>query len=309
VRGKKVEMRRFLGMLITLLVLGSQALAEEILLKEEVVVRGGNIFLSDLASSLLDLSDLSLGVSPLPGRERTLSKNYIQARVKTLDDNLILVGPDRIKIRRESQPLEVEKVVGIAREAILKSFKGGENVRIELVRAPSDIHLPAGEVNYKVSGIRDRGRQSLCQVEIEVDGERIREVEAIFEVKRFGQVVVAKHKLNRDQLLAPDNLKIELREITTLKSPFTRIEDVTSLRASTFIREGDIITSKMVEIPPLIERGEIITILVEEGPVSITALGKSLGDGMKGEILRVRNLDSKREIAAKVFDEKTVVVE
>lgn len=308
-RGKKVEMRRFLGMLITLLVLGSQALAEEILLKEEVVVRGGNIFLSDLASSLLDLSDLSLGVSPLPGRERTLSKNYIQARVKTLDDNLILVGPDRIKIRRESQPLEVEKVVGIAREAILKSFKGGENVRIELVRAPSDIHLPAGEVNYKVSGIRDRGRQSLCQVEIEVDGERIREVEAIFEVKRFGQVVVAKHKLNRDQLLAPDNLKIELREITTLKSPFTRIEDVTSLRASTFIREGDIITSKMVEIPPLIERGEIITILVEEGPVSITALGKSLGDGMKGEILRVRNLDSKREIAAKVFDEKTVVVE
>ena len=308
-RGKKVEMRRFLGMLITLLVLGSQALAEEILLKEEVVVRGGNIFLSDLASSLLDLSDLSLGVSPLPGRERTLSKNYIQARVKTLDDNLILVGPDRIKIRRESQPLEVEKVVGIAREAILKSFKGGENVRIELVRAPSDIHLPAGEVNYKVSGIRDRGRQSLCQVEVEVDGERIREVEAIFEVKRFGQVVVAKHKLNRDQLLAPDNLKIELREITTLKSPFTRIEDVTSLRASTFIREGDIITSKMVEIPPLIERGEIITILVEEGPVSITALGKSLGDGMKGEILRVRNLDSKREIAAKVFDEKTVVVE
>jgi len=284
-------------------------LAEEILLKEEVVVRGGNIFLSDLASSLLDLSDLSLGVSPLPGRERTLSKNYIQARVKTLDDNLILVGPDRIKIRRESQPLEVEKVVGRAREAILKSFKGGENVRIELVRAPSDIHLPAGEVNYKVSGIRDRGRQSLCQVEIEVDGERIREVEAIFEVKRFGQVVVAKHKLNRDQLLAPDNLKIELREITTLKSPFTRIEDVTSLRASTFIREGDIITSKMVEIPPLIERGEIITILVEEGPVSITALGKSLGDGMKGEILRVRNLDSKREIAAKVFDEKTVVVE
>ena len=306
---EKGKMRRFLGLLIGLLVLGSQALAGEILLKEEVVVKGGNIFLSDLTSSSLNLSDISLGVSPLPGRERTLSKNYILARVKTLDDNLILVGPDKIKIARESQPLEVEKVVGIAKEAILKSLAKSENVQIELVRAPSDIHLPAGEVNYKVSGIRERGRQSLCQVEVEVDGERIREVEAIFEVKRFGQVVVAKHKLNRDQILAPDDLKIELREITSLKNSFAALCDLKDLRASTFIREGDIITSKMVETPPLIERGKIITILVEEGPVSITALGKSLSDGMKGEILRVRNLDSKREIAAKVFDEKTVVVE
>lgn len=302
-------MRGILILLIALLVLESQALAKEILLKEETVVKGENIFLSDLVSSPFNLSDISLGVSPLPGRERTLSKNYIQARAKTLDDNLILVGPDKIKIARESQPLEVEKVVGIAKEAILKSLKGGENVQIELVRAPSDIHLPAGEANYKVSRIGERGRQSLCQVEVEVDGKRIREVEAIFEVKRFGQVVVAKNKLNRGQILAPDNLKIELREVTTLKSPFARIEDLTSLRASTFIREGDIVTSKMVETPPLIERGQTITILVEEGPVSITTLGKSLSDGMKGEVLRARNLDSKKEITARVFDEKTVIVE
>jgi flagella basal body P-ring formation protein FlgA len=64
----------------------------------------------------------------------------------------------------------------------------------------------------------------------------------------------------------------------------------------------------MVEAPPLVRRGDLVTILALAGRISVSVPGEMRDSGVKGEVVRVKNLMSRREILARVVDKNTVRV-
>ncbi|MCD6272106.1 MAG: flagellar basal body P-ring formation protein FlgA, partial [Deltaproteobacteria bacterium] len=74
------------------------------------------------------------------------------------------------------------------------------------------------------------------------------------------------------------------------------------------IDPATVLRTDLVELPPIVKRGDIVTIVAEAGGMRITALGKIKKKGHKGERLKVINLNSKKEIYARVVDSSTVRV-
>ena len=75
------------------------------------------------------------------------------------------------------------------------------------------------------------------------------------------------------------------------------------------IKEDTCLKEWMVEKAPIVNRGDMVTILAESGDLKVTVPGMVLERGYLGEVIRVQNFMSKRRIYARVINSPTVMVD
>jgi flagella basal body P-ring formation protein FlgA len=63
-----------------------------------------------------------------------------------------------------------------------------------------------------------------------------------------------------------------------------------------------------IALRPLVKKGQLVDVVVAEGALNISMKGISLGNGGAGEMVSVRNIDSRKEFSAKVININTVQV-
>ncbi len=63
-----------------------------------------------------------------------------------------------------------------------------------------------------------------------------------------------------------------------------------------------------ISLRPLVKKGQLVDVVVAEGALNISMKGISLGNGGAGEMVSVRNIDSRKEFSAKVINVNTVQV-
>ena len=68
-----------------------------------------------------------------------------------------------------------------------------------------------------------------------------------------------------------------------------------SLKAGSPVRRRDL------SIPKLIKRGAIVSLVFHKAGISLSAEGEALGDGQRGDIVRVKNLKSKKIVTGRVI--------
>ncbi|MFH1081235.1 MAG: flagellar basal body P-ring formation chaperone FlgA [Pseudomonadota bacterium] len=74
-------------------------------------------------------------------------------------------------------------------------------------------------------------------------------------------------------------------------------------------RPGMEITTNMLKDVPLVQRGKIVKIIFDSGPMRIVTVGIPEEDGMAGSIIRVRNVTSNKIIYARVLGDSMVGIE
>jgi flagella basal body P-ring formation protein FlgA len=84
--------------------------------------------------------------------------------------------------------------------------------------------------------------------------------------------------------------------------------DLSLLRLKTTWRANEPLRWTAVETRPLIEEGEVVEVIASEGAMRITMRGVALENGRAGELISVRNLQSRKEIQGIVSHENTVLV-
>lgn len=121
-------------------------------------------------------------------------------------------------------------------------------------------------------------------------------------------VVVAKQDLPRGTILNLSDLtKAEIEFKTGTPDPRSP-EDFVGLRTTRQILSGAMLNHLNVEIVPLIERGDQVTIVVQMGSLVITAPGEARASGGLGDTISVRNLLSKEIVQAEILNAETVQV-
>ena len=75
------------------------------------------------------------------------------------------------------------------------------------------------------------------------------------------------------------------------------------------IDANTVLQPNLVELPPLVRRGDIVLIVAESEGLKVTALGRIKEKGTKGQIVRVENIDSHKRIYARVLDSNHVKVD
>jgi flagella basal body P-ring formation protein FlgA len=137
--------------------------------------------------------------------------------------------------------------------------------------------------------------------------------------KLVKRVVIATKLIPPDKPISDADIGMEERDIISIltsrcsgwlrTSALVEKADVYGKRAKKQIAPGEILTSEIVEIPPLISRGDKVTIIIELPHLKVTALGRAKEDGYEGQSIRVENASSQKIITAKVINDKLVRVE
>ena len=145
-------------------------------------------------------------------------------------------------------------------------------------------------------------------VEAWVDGALTRSVNVPVRVSQRVEVLVAARPVARHVLLGAEDVRTERREMVSGQDPLRDLGAIIGRRAIRGISPGEPMLAGMVELPPLVRRGEIVLVIAEGQGLRATALGEAREEGKAGDVVRVRNLSSGREVYGQVEAERTIRV-
>ncbi len=86
-------------------------------------------------------------------------------------------------------------------------------------------------------------------------------------------------------------------------------EAVLGKRTRRAIGAKTVLRPNLVELPPLVKRGDVVMIIAETQGFRITTMGQVKKKGALGDRIPVINFDSKKVLYARVIDSNTVKVD
>ncbi|WP_050097843.1 flagellar basal body P-ring formation chaperone FlgA [Yersinia vastinensis] len=116
-------------------------------------------------------------------------------------------------------------------------------------------------------------------------------------------VWVAKNTLERGKVVAPSDIELKKKNISTAQGGYiTNPDDIVGFTVKRRIRGLQSVTATQLEQPVLVTRGQHVLMIAQQDGIEARMLGEALKNGRKGELIKVRNLSSKRTVSAIVDD-------
>ncbi len=141
------------------------------------------------------------------------------------------------------------------------------------------------------------------------EGKHLRRWYVPVQVQWLRQVVTLKHDVSARTVLDKSMLKKAWKDIAGLRGQaWEDMQDVVGLKTLRNMRKGEVITSGMVKRPPMITRGDHVTIVVNTGGIMVRAEGIALKSGSRGDRMLVQNIRSKQTLQSIVRDKHTVFI-
>lgn len=183
-------------------------------------------------------------------------------------------------------------------------------LRFSSVDLPDAFKVPQGHVEHQVipakPGVIGSRRVTLMT---RVDDQLVSNQSIRVELEALAEVMVATNNLRRGDTLDETNLVLQKQDITKLKQPIFAAEDVYGKQLKQSLRLGQPLALKQVDFPPMIKRGERVEIRVQRGALILTTAGEARQDGFEGDSIRVKNIETHREIICQVLSPGLVHVE
>jgi len=128
-------------------------------------------------------------------------------------------------------------------------------------------------------------------------------------VRWMANVVSLKQDISARTMLDQSMLTITHTDIAGLRGQtWSSIADVVGLKSLRNLRKNQVVLSTQFKRPPLITRGDSVSILAEVSGIKVRAAGIALKSGSRGDRMLVKNIRSKQTLQSIVQDAHTVSV-
>jgi flagella basal body P-ring formation protein FlgA len=187
----------------------------------------------------------------------------------------------------------------------------GWDVHVRRITIQNALKLPEGDFDYEV--VASQQWPGWGNTNVSVLARRndtlVRNIPVRVEVEALAETVVTLHQVEYGAIITAADLVMQKREITQNSHLAARtIEEVVGKKARTSIRANQPVRSDQIEKVPLVKSGQMVTIIAETTVLKVSVAGKANSSGAEGDIIRVQNLMSHKEIPARVIDSTTVQV-
>jgi flagella basal body P-ring formation protein FlgA len=199
----------------------------------------------------------------------------------------------------------------LARAALLQAIPfPHEDVRISRLRVPS-VRLPRGALSARAEMKPDERYRGLTTFALIVGaGDREERVWATAEIRVKVPTLVAARDLPRGHVLRSGDLCLVRRELADRAE--MRSADVTEVVGRVLrrpLRAHEALLSSDLEKAKVVSRGAAVFLVARQGGLVVTARGRALEDGARGETVRALNLSSGKTVLGRVDDPSHLVVE
>jgi len=306
-----------LFLLLALLVLGIAAPghAFDIVFRSTATVSGPSVTLADIADfdtgsgqpeTANALAVQAVAASPDAGDTIALDTRTIIHKLGqggTGTDDIQWGGAQTVTVSRQGvtiTPKIVQKII----DGFLAEH-GKELSGISCSFTPTDppppFTVPTGELGWEVipsnPGIIGSTRFSLIG---RINNQVVKNFSVRGTLKALAPVIVAASNLRRDDLITEAQIRLESMDISTLRAPCRQKDQVIGKKVLRAIKAGTAIELAHVDFPPVIQKGALVKILGRNNGLELTATGIAKTDGKEGEIIKVKNVSSEKEIFCRV---------
>ncbi len=225
----------------------------------------------------------------------------------------MLILPNVSRADNSGQLITAADLEPLYRSAIVEKapWPRGSMEITEVKAYPPKVWVPAGNISYeagKVSSSRYLGRVAM-EITIRVNDVAVRTVRVCGRVEAYRNVPCAARDLRRGDIIRASNLATARMPVSKIRNQMVDSpSDIIGMAVKHSIRAGQPFTRNMVAPPVLVRRGARVTILAQSPTITIRVPGRAVEPGAAGDFIRVKNLQSRKEILAQVRDSRTVTV-
>ncbi len=284
-------------------------------LRAVVTVDGPLVTLGDLFEGAGDLADTAVFRAPEPGTSGQVGAARVAAAAARHGlDGIAGMGFDTVTVSRTSRVIdqgEIEhRLSEHLAEAGLSQSAAGTEIRLEGGDRVIHIESAAVEPLAVKSFDHDRRTGRFAAVLTVADSREMgagvrlsgRAIEVV-EVPVLVRAVARGETISSADISITRMARAELRN-TAVLAP----EDLIGQAARRALRPGMPVTANSVMAPILVGRNDIVTIVYSGPGIMLTARGRSIGSGARGDIVTVINSQSNRTVEAEVVGPGQVTV-
>ena len=221
-----------------------------------------------------------------------------------------VVHQQRVKLLLRFKPL---RALGTVAEHIQRHMPWErEDMRLTFLSGCSDIVVPAPAYT---TDVQERSNEpyigdSVVILKLYNGGVFLLERPVHVRMEVAFDVLVSSRALPVDTVIGSDDVRVIKRWLT--REPLRTIatlEEALGKRVASSIRPNHEITRTMLREVPLVKKGRVVKMVLNNGTINITTLGQIQEDGGMGSSVRVKNISSQRIVYARVVGESLVQVD
>lgn len=260
-----------------------------------------------------EIRRLPIKEAPAPGEAVVVTRREIESALEAVPEGIRRPwepAPLEITVVREGRLLGAEEIGRIIEGHIRKNLPGG-NIQVEVreVRDFEEVALPAEARSCKVwisEPLRKGGRVRANLIFYD-NGKETNRMTVSAQVDLYQKVVVADRYLKRHQEIQAEDLRVLPINIQQLPpDAVTHPGEVLGKRMIVNLNGREPIRASLLEVPPLVKKGDVVNVILERKGLRISCLGEIKETGRKGDRVKLVNLGSKKELFGRVVDAGTV---
>lgn len=281
-------------------------------LKSSGVISDNSIMLSDIFSGLPAHKDKVLGPAPQPGKDMVLNARTLMRIAIALDLPWRPVDAgEHIVLSRAATIVDFQMIEDVLKTEM--AGKGiGDNYQIAFNGPFSEIVLPMDEApSVEVKSINIRENQGRFEATLVAPSKRhpLKTMRVSGTVQRVIQVPVLRESMRQGMVIGKRDIEyVAMRERDLGHSTILHEGELVGMTPRRVALQGKPLKLQDLEAPQIVERGDFVTMVFAHKGMTLTAKGKALENGAKGELIRVSNLSTSKTLQAEVVAQREVKV-
>jgi flagella basal body P-ring formation protein FlgA len=191
------------------------------------------------------------------------------------------------------------------------NVKDRGELELRFSRPWAQVMVPDETVMLRVLDLPVSGLNAnfIVRFELQAGSDRLGPWQVLAQARIMKEILVTRAPLKRGQPLQDADFVTERRDVLSLREPL----DDTALRNPSLellegVAAGQPLLARSVRMRPVVQRGQMVDGVVQDGALRINMRVEVLGDGLPGQVVRVRNPKTKREFYARVQNDQTVLI-
>lgn len=302
---------RFLAALLLSILLPLSAAAAP-MLKPEVTVRDSVIRLGDLFDGVGERAQVAVAAAPPPGSHMVLSSAWLASLAESQHIGWQPASRfDQAVVDRASRDIGTDEISQRLIDAL--------SDRTPVASAELKLDMPTAHLTVAANDTRPLAVDGLtfdpksgrfaAFVSVSATNDPAERLRVSGRLLRTAEVPVPARLLAPGETIAASDLTTAtLRADRVSPDMLVQASDLVGKAPRHQLRPGEPVRQSDVEVPLVVHRGTLVTILLETPSLRLSAEGKALDDGGMGSVIRVANTKSSRVIDAVVAGPGTVTV-
>lgn len=195
-------------------------------------------------------------------------------------------------------------------EVMKEIYKDRDDVHIKVEKLPLQLREGAKIQGIDIVKIPEGRGRGLALVEYRGADSKIKSSYVAFRTFDRKSLFYAKRNMKKGEPL--DRTDVDAREAYVGEKAYFYPETLGDLKGKILkkdISAGTVITNVLLDEPEAIKRGQTVTIVAQNKRLVVQTTGKATQGGRRGDLIKVKNIHSDRELQGRIVDNRTVTID